>query len=106
MPVKPPINVPLTDESGLVTDAWQGFFTDLVGSSGAIEAPAIGASPFTYNPPATGHALLTGGTSVSARIVRGRISIVVPATTFVPVSLGDSLIITYAAPPSLRFFPE
>lgn len=106
MPAKPPSNAPLVDAGGLVTGAWSGFFASLVSSAGPIEMPSVGPSPFTYAAPATGHALLDGGTALSARIVRGRVSIVVPASGFIPLSLGDSLIVSYGAAPSLRFFPE
>jgi hypothetical protein len=105
MPSNPPVSTPIVDESGRVTDAWSGFFSELAGRAKAIDMVTVGPTPFAYDPPAAGHVLIQGGTSISTRIVRGRNSIVVPAASFIPVSLGDSLVVSFAAPPTLTFFP-
>ncbi|MGS0981013.1 hypothetical protein [Burkholderia glumae] len=97
----------------LISDgtSWQvvgGSNSAAWGSTGAIVAVTVGASPFAYTAPAAGTVLIVGGTVSAVTLKRGTASAVSVGATAgsVPVSAGDIVTVTYSAAPTMSFVPR
>lgn len=78
----------------------------VVGSSTAVGAITVGASPFSYTAAAKGTVNLAGGTVTQVALKRGGVSTNLGGTVgHFPVSAGDMLVITYSAAPTAVFVP-
>lgn len=97
----------------LISDgaSWQvvgGSNSAAWGSTGAIAAITVGASPFSYTAPAAGNVLIVGGTVSAVTLKRGSPSAVSVGATAgsVPVSAGDIVTVTYSGAPTMSFVPR
>lgn len=92
----------------LPTDPGVGRFRDVVpgdttNAPPAIEAQAVGASPWTYFPNSPGHILVSGGTVGGITWSRDGAAYLATGIVagFIPVEVTDSIIITYAVAPTV-----
>lgn len=98
----PAARQPISDDQSNATRPWFLFFTSISPSEEAPQVLTVSASPFTYQAPAAGTVFIVGGT-VSAQVYK-RGSNSFPFTgTVVPVSQGDSVIVTYSVVPVMTF---
>lgn len=100
----PSLNAALVDAKGKVSQPWQYWFQGFSAPPAAID-PAVGTSPLDFTAPADGSFLVTGGTGVAVTMTRGLVSVIVPASGFIPMTMGDSLTVTWATPPTMNFIP-
>lgn len=78
-----------------------------VTSPGDIDIPVVTASPYSYNAISTGTVYNSGGTVTALALIRNGVTLNIPvATTFIPVSAGDTVQFTYSSAPSVRFLPR
>ncbi len=100
-------------DKGVTSRAWYSFFSNLF--QGRPPAPeitvTIGTSPYTYTATQKGFLIVQGGTvSLVQWLGAGRGSTTNRTTGQTqgcfPLSLGDSLIITYSVAPTLIFVPQ
>ena len=83
------------------------LFLPAIGSPAAPDAVTVGASPYSYSPGFDGFAVVSGGTVSNISVSRDG-----GATTFTtgeitgifPLTLSDTLILTYTVVPTLTFF--
>lgn len=103
----PSVLTPIVDKDGRVTPSWQSFFASLVSVPSAIEAIAVGASPFDYAASFPGTVLIVGGTVSAVALTRGRVSINPTGLIagFFPVGLQDVLTVTWSGLPAMYFIP-
>jgi hypothetical protein len=97
--------VPLVNEDRTPTTPWQQFFAQMIAQPGPIATVAVGASPFAYKASQSGHLLIVGGTVSDVSMLRGRVTISTGQIAgFFPMSLGDTITITYAVIPTAVYF--
>jgi hypothetical protein len=103
----PNFDIDVIDEQKRLTTQWQRAFTRLfqLTPERAISAVAPGPSPFTWSAFTIGHLLIAGGNVNAVTLTRGRVSIAVPTSGFIPVAAKDSVTITYSVAPTLSFVP-
>jgi hypothetical protein len=73
----------------------------------APEGIVVGASPFSFSPGFDGFAIVTGGTVSSITLSRDGGVAIFPTGLLIgvfPLSLSDTLIITYSVVPTVTFF--
>jgi hypothetical protein len=73
----------------------------------APEGIVVGASPFSFSPGFDGFAIVTGGTVSSITLSRDGGATIFPTGLLIgvfPLSLSDTLIITYSVVPTVTFF--
>lgn len=96
--------------NGTFVQAWYRFFAGLLNGTPPqdVSTLAVTASPFSYQAPLGGFIAVHGGTVVSIMLTRDGINVHGTGTTqgCVPMSKGDTAIITYSAPPTINFFPQ
>lgn len=100
----PSLNDPIAGNGGKVTKAWSYWFQGFSAPPAAFD-DTVGTSPLDFTAPADGSFLVTGGTGVAVTLTRGGVSVVVPASGFIPMTMGDSLVVTWATPPTMNFIP-
>lgn len=70
----------------------------------------VGTSPFDYVAAEPGNLFITGGTVSGITLTRGSDTITVfPSTAnprLVPISIGDTVEITYSVKPTIKFIPQ
>lgn len=94
-------------ETGVPTPTTAKFFAGLVADPRAIAAVTPGASPWTYIASDDGFLHVAGGTVDSIALARAREKLVTVLTEgFVPMSKGDSVIVTFSDAPTLTFVPR
>jgi hypothetical protein len=107
--VMPPATVPVVDpDTGLLSQAWYGYFRDLGSFATPIEVVTVAASPFTYTAVHAGNLLIKGGIVGSIGLIRARVTIAVTGLTsgFIPISQDDRVVITYTGLPEVWFIPN
>jgi hypothetical protein len=63
------------------------------------------SSPFTYTAVEPGFLTIIGGTVSKITLIRGNSLIVLTGSLIVPVSISDTVIVTFSVAPSLMFIP-
>jgi hypothetical protein len=108
MPQPPSDVAPIVDpDTGRVTQVWRAFFSALSGKAAGAVAVRVQGSPAAYTAPDNGSLMLTGGTVTAISLVRGRDPVPVDARLYaLPMSGGDTAIITYSVAPTLVFLPR
>jgi hypothetical protein len=102
----PSLQQPAVDtQSGRFSIAWVGFFTRLTGKPAAIQAVNLTGSPFGYTAAANGALAVFGGSSVTATLTRGRVSVPI-SVGLIPLSEGDEVVLTYSSAPTVSFVPR
>ena len=105
-PSVPNLQQPAIDtQTGRFSTAWIGFFTRLVSQPGKIVSVNLTGSPFGYTAPADGVLAVFGGSSVTATLTRGRVSVPVSVGS-IPLSEGDQIVLTYSSAPAVSFVPR
>jgi hypothetical protein len=102
-----PTALPGTINSQLATTQ---FVATAFGSGLSSEGIGVGASPFSYSPPASGSVLVSGGTVTGMTLRRG-LGLTYPVGVIagsIRVSQYDTLTVTYTPllPPAMVFFPS
>ena len=104
----PPSNeVQIADQNGRVSLPWYRFFAALVSPATAAETINVSGSQVTYVASVDGNVLIHGGTISFITINRGRMALAVNTNaSFVPLSQGDSVAVSFSAAPAMTFFPR
>lgn len=99
--------VPLVTKDGYPTRAYQRFFAQQTFQPGNIAAVVVGASPYAYQANESGSLSVKGGTVSVISITRAAVVFVTGLTSgIIPVSLGDTITVTYTVLPTLTFIPN
>jgi hypothetical protein len=108
----PNYDQPLTSKDGrVIMRGWYSFWAGLITGQpqGPVAPLAVGPSPFTYRAAEAGSVIVQGGTTTQIKFTRGDGNFYVTGVTagMLPLSQGDSLVVTYAVgPPTMTFVPR
>lgn len=97
---------PVNAAGNISRDMWR-YMNNLTAAPAGETAITLGASPATFQATANGNVLISGGAVTAMQLTRNAtytLSITTPA--YVPLSNGDVLTVTYAATPTLVWFPR
>lgn len=101
----PNMNAPLVNKLGKIIPPWNSWFQQFSQQAPAVANVSVGASPFSYTAGVDGTLIISGGTVSAISLVRGITTI--PLSTVrplaVPISIGDTVIVTYTVLPTLQF---
>ena len=90
--------------------SWRRWLHDIeVGTPPSNEVTiTVGASPFTYQALARGSVIISGGTvsTVTYSRTSGVAHLTGQTAGMFPVSLGDTLVVTYGSAPTMVFSPS
>ena len=103
----PNLTAPLVDRLGRLLPPWNSFFQQLVQKAPAVANVVVGISPFSYTANANGNLIVSGGTVSLITLTRGTITITIATSTanpvIVPISIGDTVAVTYTVLPTMQF---
>lgn len=88
-----------------ITQVWASFFQQFTQQAPAVQELVLTASPFLITPNTKGNFIITGGTISNVSLIRGPIIINVTGEKIIPISIGDTLSITYSVLPVVQFLP-
>lgn len=102
------LNAPLVDPAtGKLVEPWNSFFQQFTQSGQAVQNITLGASPFSYKANANGSVYVSGGTISNISLIRGRYApIDITGQKLIPIRIGDTVKVTYAAPPVIKFLGD
>lgn len=100
----PNLGAALTDKEGKVKTPWNSFFQQFSQKAPAAINVFVDGSPFSYQTAVPGSMFITGGTVTGIDLTRGFVTIGIdPATQIVPMAVGDTVVVTHSALPTLQF---
>jgi len=110
-----PAETPIADPGlrGLIaTKSWFMFFSQLYKAAvdGISQPPmqvTVSGSPFLFTATVKGQVFINGGTTISTDFIRpGNVPTAAPPTfCVIPMNTGDQILISFATPPTVTFYP-
>ena len=98
------------ETKGQIERTWYQFFGDVWNGRprGAIATVTVGTSPFTYQVTTKGFMVIQGGTVSLIQFTRDGITNINTGVTAgcIPLSQGDSIIVTYTVAPNMTWVPQ
>lgn len=95
---------------GYVIPPWNSWFQQFSQSAPSVATIAVGVSPFSYTANSNGNLIISGGTVSNISLIRGTTTIVIATSTaiprIVPISIGDTVRVTYTVLPTLQFLGD
>ena len=82
---------------------WTQFFQQFVQKVAAAVPVILDSNPFNYTPNQNGNVHIDGGTVLNVSLVRGSDTLNVTGQKLIPVGIGDTIRITYAVAPTVKF---
>jgi len=82
---------------------WTQFFQQFVQKVAAAVPVILNGSPFDYTPNQNGNVYVDGGTVSNVSLIRGPDTMDVTGQKLIPVGIGDTIRITYAVAPTVKF---
>lgn len=91
--------------TGKLLPPWNSFLQQLVQPAPAVAVVVAGASPFSYTANAKGILIISGGTISAISLIRGTDTIPLSTVTplIVPISINDTVEVTYSVLPTMQF---
>lgn len=101
----PNLNAPLVDTNRKVATPWNSWFQQFSQDAAAVATIVIGASPFSYTANSNGTLIISGGTVSAISLIRGSTNILLSTVRplIIPISIGDTVSITYSVLPTIQF---
>lgn len=103
----PSTNAKMVDPStGLIQSVWINFLKQFASAPPAISEIALTGSPFSITANNNGTMSIIGGTVSSTILTRGQTDIDVSSSKLIPISIGDTLTVSYSTAPQIQFIPS
>ena len=99
----PNLQAKLVDKFGYLIPPWNSFFQQLVQAAPAVASITVGVSPFLYTVNANGSLIVQGGTISNLALLRGTAIINLTGQIIIPISIGDTVRVTYSVLPTVKF---
>lgn len=100
------MTAPLVNERGQIIPPWNSFFQQFTQAPTGVMSLIVTASPFSYQAREPGYINVSGGTVSVLTLVRGLVVINVLNVKLIPVSIKDTVIVTYSVIPTIKFIPQ
>lgn len=103
----PNLTSPLVDKLGKLLPPWNSWFQQFSQAAPAVANVIVGASPFSYTANANGSLIVSGGNVSLITLTRGTDTITIATSTantvIIPISIGDTVEVTYTVIPTMQF---
>jgi hypothetical protein len=96
---------PIADAVGRILAPWTSYLQQFTQAPPNIMPVVVTASPFAYKVQEPGSVTVTGGTVSVILLTRGSISINLTGQKIIPVSINDTITVTYSVLPIINFIP-
>src|SRR5258708_2468744 len=106
MQVFPNLTSRFADAYGTLLKPWVQYLQQFTTAPPGISQSTLGPSPFSYVAAEPGQLIVNNGTVSKIEIIRGNVSLDVTGTKIVPVSVADTVKITFSAVPMVNFLPS
>jgi hypothetical protein len=105
--IVPNLATALVDKLGLLSNqAWISWFQQFSQAPSAAIILVVGPSPFAYQTRQPGLINVHGGTVSAITITRGTVVIDVNGQKLIPISIKDTITVTYSVKPTMLFLPS
>lgn len=98
------------NQAGIILNPWIQYLQQFTIAPPPFLAITVGISPFAYTAKEPGNLFISGGTVTSITLTRGTTTIIVAPNTvnprLIPVAVEDTITITYAVVPTIKFIPS
>lgn len=103
----PSLLAPFVDRStGKIRAPWNYYLQQFTQAPPSVFPLIVGTSPFEFQAAEPGNVTITGGTVSQILLTRGTVSINVTGQKVIPVSINDTITVTYSVLPTLQFLPS
>lgn len=103
----PNLTAPLVNKLGKLIPPWNSWFQQFSQPAPAVVNVTVGASTFSYTANSNGSLIVSGGNVSDISLIRGTTTIQVATSTanpvIIPISIGDTVEITYSVLPTVQF---
>lgn len=105
MQVFPNTGAPFVTKLGKILTPWIQYLQQFTQAPPSVSAIAVGASPFPYVAKEPGFIFVSDGTVTAIHLIRGSDDLNFTGQKLVPVSINDTVIVTYSVLPTVIFIP-
>lgn len=95
----------VVDAVGKIIQPWNSYLQQFTQAPPKFTLVTVTASPFTYEAVEPGYLILTGGVISILDLIRGTDIINLTGQKIIPVSIADSIEVTYSVLPTINFVP-
>lgn len=88
---------------GYIVPPWNSFFQQFTQKPAAVVDVDVGPSPFEYTPNTLGQLVIDGGVLSERLLIRGDVEVPMGGNRVIPVSIGDTVRLTYSVLPTVYF---
>lgn len=93
------------DTLGRISQPWIQYLQQFTQAPPNFILVSVSASPFSYTAKEPGSVVITGGTVSAVHLVRGTTDINLTGQKIIPMSINDTVIVTYSVLPTIQFIP-
>ena len=97
---------PFVDQLKRIVSPWSDYLQQFTQAPPTMLELDVGASPYAYQAKEPGLVAVIGGTVSAITLTRGSDTINVTGQRLVPVSIQDTVTITYSVLPDVHFIPS
>lgn len=94
------------DTNGRLIPPWNSYLQQFTQAPPKVLPLTVGLSPYSYQAVEPGIVAVTGGTISLIELTRGTVTIDVTGTKLIPVSINDTVTVTYSVLPTIQFIPS
>lgn len=106
MQIFPNITAAFVSKAGNVLKPWIQYLQQFTVAPPAGTQLTLTASPFSYTTVEPGNLVIVGGTISSILLIRGNLSLNITGSKIIPISVNDTVKITYSVLPAVYFLPN
>lgn len=93
------------DIAGRILQPWQQYLQQFTQAPPPFMQITVDGSPFSYIAREPGYVIISGGTVSAITLTRGSTTLTFTGQLQVPVSINDTVTVTYSVLPTIRFIP-
>lgn len=94
---------PFVGKGGKIISPWNQYLQQFTQAPPKVLDLIVTASPFAYSAVEPGFIAVAGGTVSAIALTRGTVTIDVTGTKLIPVSINDTVAVTYSGLPDMKF---
>lgn len=93
------------DSLGNITKVWSRYLQQFTQAPPNFISIELDGSPFAYTAKEPGYIVVKSGTISQLNLIRGSVTIDLTGQKIVPVSISDTVEVTYSILPTMQFIP-
>lgn len=105
MQILPNALAKFVDQTGRIITPWIQYLQQFTQAPPKFVQVAVDISPFSYTAKEPGYVIVKGGTVSAIHLLRGSDDLDFTGQMQVPVSINDTVVVTYSVLPTMTFIP-